>query len=303
MRAVTKLGLSLVLCVAGTGMALAQTETAQQTTQTTQVTQPDAAAKPEAALESVNLVVTNKEVSAVQAALLSRGYLSARPSGTMNAETRAALRGWQGDNNLPVTGRIDRATLASLEVNYPATGKEADSARRNGMFSKAGYAVKDTAVAGKNAVTGATNKTINGVKTGYTVSKNKTVGAVHYTRDKTVGAARFSKDKTVGAFTRSKTVTVGVGESTANGVKTAGRKTGGALQRTNTAVVGRSDLDIQTDVRAALNADPETRKFTTTVRSGNVTVKLPPGYQGEYGGVIASIRRVNGVQSVFVVQP
>ena len=302
MRAVTKLGLSFVLCAGWSLPVLAQTQTAE-------------AAQAEAArLESVNLVITNKEVSAVQAALLGRGYYSGRPNGTLNAETRESLRAFQADNNLAVTGRIDRPTLAGLEVNYPATGKEADSARRNGMFAKAGYAVKDNMVAGKNAVTGTTHKAVNGVKTGVNYSKDKTVGAARYTRDKTVGAARYSRDKTVGAarftkdkttgvFTRGKNVSVGVGESTAGGVKTAGRKTGGVIQRTSTAVVGRSDLDIQTQVREVLDTDPAARKFTTSVKDGNVTVKVPPGYQADYGGVIASIRRVNGVKSGFVVQP
>jgi peptidoglycan hydrolase-like protein with peptidoglycan-binding domain len=289
MKLRTMLGLSVLLLAGLSWVTPAQTaETAS----------PD-----EGGLEAVNLVITKKEVSAVQAALLGRGYYTARPSGVINAETRAALRSWQADNQLSVTGRIDRATLASLEVSYPATGKEADSARRNGVIPKIGYTVKDGAVAAKDAVTDSARTVVNGVKTGAEYTKDKTVGAATYTKDKAVGAATYTKDKTTGAFTRGKKVTVNVGESTASRVKTAGRKTGGAMQRTTDTLAGRSDLDIHTEVRELLDTDPEARKFTTSVNSGKVTVKLPQGYQGDYGEVISSIRQVSGVKSVFVVQP
>jgi peptidoglycan hydrolase-like protein with peptidoglycan-binding domain len=292
-----KFGLSLFLVAGFTGAALAQAaEPAQAATQ--EPAQPESGE-----LQAVNLVITKKEVSAVQAALLGRGYYTARPSGVLNAETRAALRSWQADNQLPVTGRIDRATLASLEVTYPATGKEADSVRRNGVVPKIGYAVKDGAVATKDTVTGTTRKVVNGVKTGAEYTKDRTVGAATYTKDKTVGAASYTKDKTASALGRGKKVTVGVGESTAGGVKTAGKKTGGVMQRASDTLAGRSDLDIHADVREVLDADPATRKFTTSVSQGKVTVKLPPGYQGEYGDVIANIRQVSGVKAVFVVQP
>ncbi|MBI1764750.1 MAG: peptidoglycan-binding protein [Acidobacteria bacterium] len=310
MRTVTTFGLSLALCAGLTLMAAAQTGQTQAT-DTTSATQSQAAAAP---LEAVNLVITNKEVSAVQAALLGRGYLQARPSGVLNGQTREALRAWQTDHKLEVSGRIDRPTLESLEVSYPATGKETESARRNGMLPSLGYKTKNGALTAKNAVTGTSQSVDNHTKAGYqkTVDttknaglyvKDKTVGAALYTKDKTVGAARYSKDKTVGAFTRTKNVTVSAGQTTSGGVKTAARKTQGAAQRTTDAVVGRSDLDIQTQIRAVLEGDSEARNFTTTVKNGNVTVKLPPGYQQDYSNAIASIRRVGGVKSVFVVQP
>lgn len=298
MKAVTTFGLNLMLMAGLAGAALAQTPATEPVEEAVQTTQA-----PESSLQSVNLVITRKEVSAVQAALLGRGYLSARPSGTLNVETREALRSWQSDNQLPVTGRIDRATLASLEVNYPATGKEADSARRNGVLPKMGYAVKDGAVASKDAVVNTTLKGVNGVKHGYEYTKDKTVAAATFTKDKTVAAASYTKNKTTSAFTRGRRASVGVGETTASGMKSAGRKTGGALQRTSQTLTGRSDVDVHTEVREVLDADPDARKFTTTVNKGNVTLKVPSGYQGDIGSVVAGLREVNGVKSVVVVQP
>ena len=285
MKAVTAYCLNLVLLA---GLALFAVSTAQaQTTETTrpeeskQAQTTEAARPEEPKLESVNLVITSKEVSAVQAALLGRGYYNARPNGVLDGPTRAAIRAYQTDNKLEATGKIDRPTLESLEISYPATGKEADSGRRGGVVPKIGYATKDGAVATKNTATGTTRKVASGTKAGY---------------DKTV-------EKTTGALHRSKDATVSVGESTAKGAKTAAHKTQGAAQRTSDVVVGRSDVDIHTQVRDILNADPQTQKFITSVKSGNVTVKLPPGYEQDYSGVIASIRRVSGVKSVVVVQP
>ena len=290
----TTFALNLVLCA---GLTLT---VSAQTAETTSAQQTQAeAAVPEAAA----LSITNKEVSAVQAALLGRGYFHTRPNGVLDGKTREAIRAWQTDHNLEASGRIDRATLASLEVSYPATGKEADTARRNGLLPKIGYKTKDGAVTTKNAVVDTSRTVGGGVKTGYEKTVDGTKRAATYTKDKTVGAATYTKDKTVGAFTHTKDVSVTVGQTTADGVKTAARKTQGAAQKTSDTLVGRSDLDIHTQVRDVLDADPEARKFVTSVKNGNVTVKLPPGYQQEYGDVIAGIRRVHGVKSVFVVQP
>ena len=44
----------------------------------------------------------------VQAALAVRGYYSGRIDGVMGPETRAAIRSFQANQGLPVTGQIDR---------------------------------------------------------------------------------------------------------------------------------------------------------------------------------------------------
>jgi peptidoglycan hydrolase-like protein with peptidoglycan-binding domain len=268
MKAVTTYVLNLAFLAA---LALFAVSTTQA--QTTETARPE-----ESKLESVNLVITSREVTAVQSALLGRGYYHTKPNGVLDAPTREAIRAYQADNKLEVTGKIDRATLESLEISYPATGKEADSGRRSGILPKIGYATKDGATATKDAATGTTRKVASGTKAGY----DKTV-------EKTTGAVKTGKDATV--------------ETTTKGAKTVGRKTQGAAQRTSDVVVGRSDVDIHTQVRDILNADPETKKFVTSVKNGVVTVKLPPGYEQDYSGVIADIRKVSGVKSVVVVQP
>src|SRR2546423_390460 len=169
MKAVTALVLNGAMFI---GLALAAPSSAQAQTAET-------ARAEDSKLESVNLIITSKEVSAVQAALLGRGYFHAHPNGVLDGQTREAIRAYQTDNKLEVTGKIDRPTLESLEVNYPATGKEANSGRRNGALPKIGYATKDGAVATKDTVTGTSRKVVNGTKAGYDKTVEKTTGALH----------------------------------------------------------------------------------------------------------------------------
>jgi hypothetical protein len=51
---------------------------------------------------------------AVQAALAWRGYYSGRIDGVMGPETRSAIRSFQAQQGLPVTGQIDNRLIESL---------------------------------------------------------------------------------------------------------------------------------------------------------------------------------------------
>ena len=53
-------------------------------------------------------------VSEVQSALSREGYYSGAVDGTLGPETRNALRRYQRDRGLAVTGRVDRATMNAL---------------------------------------------------------------------------------------------------------------------------------------------------------------------------------------------
>jgi hypothetical protein len=53
-------------------------------------------------------------VSEIQSALSREGYYSGAVDGSLTAETRSALRRYQRDHRLAVTGRIDRAVINAL---------------------------------------------------------------------------------------------------------------------------------------------------------------------------------------------
>lgn len=53
-------------------------------------------------------------VSQVQSALSRKGYYSGAIDGSLGPDTQSALRRYQRDHRLPVTGRIDRAVINAL---------------------------------------------------------------------------------------------------------------------------------------------------------------------------------------------
>ncbi|MGE0130822.1 MAG: peptidoglycan-binding domain-containing protein [Blastocatellales bacterium] len=216
--------------------------------------------------------ITEKEVKAVQAELTRHGYYKSKITGVLDRDTREAVRAYQADNGLKDTGRIDLPTYGKLGLTYPATGKEADSLRRNGLLPKIGYEVKDTAASAGSAVTGGARKVGSGVRTGL----EKTWDA---------GAATISKSKEV------------VQDSTVNGAKSAGR----SAVRAGDRLIGRSDAEVHAEVRRALEEDPETQLWYTEVKNGTVTIKTPRQHNADIGAVISNIRKVPGVKSVFVI--
>jgi peptidoglycan hydrolase-like protein with peptidoglycan-binding domain len=230
-----------------------------------------------AALEEtpVEWRITEKEVVAVQTELKRRGYYNTNPSGILDRTTRESVRAYQADSGLKVTGRIDRTTYERLELPYPATGDERDSERRSGLLPSIGYGIKDKTIA--------TGRTLDGAAT-----KVKVKTEAGYDKVKGTGG---------GAVSKTKEVAQAVGSTTAKGVTAIGR----GVERVGDMIVGRSDADIQTDVRELLKGDPETAKWYSAVKSGMVTIKTPQQNDANVGNVISNIRQIAGVKSVFVV--
>lgn len=249
--------LSLFLCTA----AWAQTEEA-----------PKPAA--EAAPEAPPLVVTNKEVAAVQAELQRRGYYRNTPNGILDGETRTAIKTYQKENEQSETGSIDMILLDSLELQYPATGKEVESARKKGLLPRIGYGAKDT-------VTGARDTTVNAGKS----VKKGAEKAVDTTKNKTFELAQDAGDATVKGAKK-------VGNKTVDTTTRAGR-------RVSDVFVGRSDSELQRDVRDVLEAHEDTARVRSEVKDG--AVKLFPKDSVDISEAVSNIRKLSGVRSVMVV--
>jgi peptidoglycan hydrolase-like protein with peptidoglycan-binding domain len=230
---------------------------------------------PSAAGQPVDWRITEKEVKAVQVELTHRGYYKSKITGVLDRDTREAVTAYQTDSGLRVNGRVDRATYDRLGLNYPATGKEAESLRSDGLLPKIGYTVKDKTVATGNAISGGAKKAGSGVKTGV-VKTLETSGETVSKSMEAVGAA---------------------GNATVKGVKGTGR----TLGRAGDKLISRSDKDIQHDVRKVMDDNPETELWETQVKNGMVTVKTPPNHKADVGALISEIRKIVGVKSVFVI--
>jgi peptidoglycan hydrolase-like protein with peptidoglycan-binding domain len=221
------------------------------------------------------LRITEKEVIAVQVALYERGYLLPKPTGVLDRDTREALRAYQQENGLNVNGRIDQATYEHLDLTYPATGREIENLRRQGLLPRIGHGVKDVTVATGKAVSSAPGKVKAGAQAG--VDKTREAGNA--------------------ALTKSKEAAGNLGETTKDGARSLGR----ATQRAGGTLVGRSDADVQKDVRALLAEDEQTRNWIADVKQGRVSLRTPPQHNTDVGKVVSSIRQIPGVKSVFVI--
>ena len=58
---------------------------------------------------------SHNTVLQAQRTLTSNGYDPGTPDGIMGPRTRSAIRKFQRDTGLPMSGRLDRRTLATLE--------------------------------------------------------------------------------------------------------------------------------------------------------------------------------------------
>ena len=57
---------------------------------------------------------TPERYKEIQQALIDKGYLKSEPTGVWDADTSDAMRRFQQDQNLSVTGKISAASLISL---------------------------------------------------------------------------------------------------------------------------------------------------------------------------------------------
>ncbi len=219
--------------------------------------------------------ITEKEVKAVQAELTRRGYYKSKLTGVLDRDTREAVQAYQIDNGLKGSGRIDMETYRSLELPYPATGKEADMLRKNGLAPKIGYGAKDATVNTGGAVTGGAKKIGSGVRKG--LEKTWDLGA--------------------GTVSKSKELAQGAGGAATRGAKSAGR----GAERAGASIIGRSDAEVLEDVRRALEENPETKLWYSDVKNGTVTIKTPRNHNADLGATVSNIRKVPGVKSVFVI--
>lgn len=74
---------------------------------------------------------SKETISSAQQSLKSGGYYRGEVDGISGRETQAAVRRFQHDNNLAVTGRLDPDTLSALGVT--TTGEASRAAGQNNM--------------------------------------------------------------------------------------------------------------------------------------------------------------------------
>ncbi|MGH7873268.1 MAG: peptidoglycan-binding domain-containing protein [Candidatus Binatia bacterium] len=66
--------------------------------------------------------MSRREVMNVQEILENHGYAPGNNDGVMDNDTRAAIRDFQRDNDLVITGTVDRATAEVLDMRSDRSG-------------------------------------------------------------------------------------------------------------------------------------------------------------------------------------
>jgi len=69
---------------------------------------------------ATSAAAAKKTIQLAQDRLLALGYLFGTADGVMGEKTTAALKNFQSAHGLPVTGQLDRKTLAALDAPPPA---------------------------------------------------------------------------------------------------------------------------------------------------------------------------------------
>jgi hypothetical protein len=223
--------------------------------------------------------IGEREIVAVQRALISRGYLLAEPSGRMDQATREGLLAFQESQGLRATGEIDRAVMDQLGVSFPVADRDDGHRRRQGWLPKIGYRVKDTSAKVGKATAETAREAGRGTKRGVTRAVSATGTALDRSGEKLQDA----------------------GEASIDGVKGIGKGLRVASTEVEDRMIGRSDAEIQRDVRALLNARSETRSLRTEVERGEVTLVSGPGQEMDLSPTVSEIRKISGVRSVVVV--
>ncbi len=237
------------------------------------------------------LLITRKEVAAVQAELQRRGYYRNTPNGILDTQTRESIIEFQKENELGDSGTIDLALMQSLELKYPATGKEVESARKKGLIPRMGYGVKDGATTAKDATVNAGKTAVRSTEKAYDASTKAVKNAADVTKDKSVKLAKDAGGMTVRGARRA-------GDVTSDSTKKAGNATVRAGRKVNDVFVGRSDAEIQNDVREVLEADENTKRVRSEVKDG--TVKLSAKSDLDLSVAVSKVRQVSGVKGVIV---
>ncbi len=80
-------------------------------------------------------------VRQTQRELKAEGYYHGRIDGIAGPQTRGALRQYQRDNALPVTGRLTASTANRLGANRPSNESQSAGNSVTGEYSHAGHAV------------------------------------------------------------------------------------------------------------------------------------------------------------------
>ncbi len=216
-------------------------------------------------------------ITKVQSALKSKGFDPGPIDGLMGPRTNRALREFQIQKDIQVTGEINKETLGRLGIKGSFMGRVGS-----------GFKTAGGAVAG--AATTAGKATARGAK----VAADASVTAAEATAS---GANTAAGAATTGAKATASGATTGA-KAVASGA------TKGAKASTNW-LPGKKGGDLADRVEARLKKDLKLTSEDVWVRTEdkNVYLIFSGGSQAEWNRAVVVARKVDGVDNVFIRLP
>ena len=249
------------------------------------------------------------EVQLYQETLKELGYFFGPADGRKGPRTRTALRNFQRDQGLPVTGSLDVATLRRID--------DQSQVARTTTRPEPVVPVAATRSYGGGSGDNVLKKVGGGIKTGVTwagkgiVIAGKSVGTAGKVTGESVGTAGVVTGKAVGTAGKATGKAVATaGVATADASVTAARAVAGgtttAYRKTKRLFVGdnrTSDDEIRRLIAAQYVDDERITPGEVDIQvvQGNVTLALPEGAHTDADHATRLAKLTPGVRSVTTI--
>ena len=252
-------------------------------------------------------------ITKVQSALKDKGLDPGPIDGLMGPRTSSALRDFQIQNDIQVSGKIDKETLRRLGIKGSFMGRIGSGFRSAGgavagAATTAGRATARGARAAADASVTAAEATASGATT---AARASATGAQATAKGATTGAKAMASVAQTGASAAAKGVKVTAAgattgaKATARGATASGKAIASGARAATSWLLGKKGGDLADRVEARLKKDLNLTSEDVWVRTEdkNVYLIVSGGSQAEWNRAVVVARKVDGVDNVFIRLP
>ena len=256
-------------------------------------------------------------ITKVQKALKEKGFDPGPIDGLIGPRTSKALREFQIQKDIQVTGQINKETLDGLGLKGGLMGrvgsgfKTAGGAVAGAATTAAGATARGAKVAADASVTAA-GATASGAKAAAggatTGAKTAAGGATTGAKATAKGATTGAKATASGAQTGGKAIAKGAkataGGATAGGKAVASGATKGAKAATGWLPGGKGgDLASRVESKLKKDSGVDAEQIEVRTEGKNVYLIFSGGTQAQMNRAVVVARKVDGVDNVFIRLP
>ena len=245
-------------------------------------------------------------ITKVQKALKEKGFDPGPIDGLIGPRTSKALREFQIQKDIQVTGQINKETLDGLGLKGGLMGrvgsgfKTAGGAVAGAATTAAGATARGAKVAADASVTAA-GATASGAKA---AAGGATTGAKATAKGATTGAKATASGAQTGGKAIAKGAKATAGGATAGGKAVASGATKGAKAATGWLPGGKGgDLASRVESKLKKDSGVDAEQIEVRTEGKNVYLIFSGGTQAQMNRAVVVARKVDGVDNVFIRLP